>query len=786
MWYSNLFSRLLFLIGLLLATIASGQDNPVALGVWRSHLSYEFIYDAVESQDAVYFASTEAILKVNKEDLSFEHLNKVSGLNGMGISTLAFYKEENLLIVAYLDGNIDILHEDGRVTNLNAIAQNKNITGDKSVKHIYCADQRLHFSCSFGLVIYNLKLGEFVETVFTQPVKVNACSRLGEELFLATNAGIYTINTTTSPNIADFTRWEKHGQLEGLPTNNYASRKIITFQQKIYADISGTLMVYENGWNHVSGTNQSTGQAYSMWNPTSTHAAYIQNFDFALSYNEDKLIINTQTRTYYVFDANHNVEEKYHPQAWRVRKVLIDQEGIHWAADQAFFHRDYKHLKPNRPLAKVVADLHVDQEGALWVASSTFYGYNNSFEWNGYFRYKNGDWTMFNARTEPALDSMLAVIRVASNPKNNTVYISSFRRGLIEMDADENIRIYDQYTAGDPISRATGDVQNTRVTGLAVDDEGTLWLCNGSSYTTPLIAKKLNGEWKAFSGGKLSQEFKFQGIAIDRSGYKWVQHLDGKITVFDEGNWDNDTDNRQIQLSTANTDLPSNTIGAIVADKKGEIWVGTPEGIVIFNGRPDIFDAQSNNKKGYRPIIKQDNFNGHLLEGDVINDIAVDGGNRKWVATKNGLFLLSANGEEQLAYFTAENSPLFDNDVQHLAIDGVTGTLYMSTRHGIQSFRGEATRGEKRMKKEAVYVFPHPVEPDYTGPIAISNLVDDANVKITDISGRLVYETTALGGQAIWHGTDYNGRRVQSGVYLVFTVNEDGTQKGACRILFMN
>ena len=35
-------------------------------------------------------------------------------------------------------------------------------------------------------------------------------------------------------------------------------------------------------------------------------------------------------------------------------------------------------------------------------------------------------------------------------------------------------------------------------------------------------------------------------------------------------------------------------------------------------------------------------------------------------------------------------------------------------------------------------------------------------------SGQCVFETTAVGGQAVWNGTDYNGRRANSGVYLVF------------------
>jgi hypothetical protein len=41
-------------------------------------------------------------------------------------------------------------------------------------------------------------------------------------------------------------------------------------------------------------------------------------------------------------------------------------------------------------------------------------------------------------------------------------------------------------------------------------------------------------------------------------------------------------------------------------------------------------------------------------------------------------------------------------------------------------------------------------------------------VKITDLSGRLVFETISNGGQAIWDGKDYLGRKASSGVYLVF------------------
>ena len=67
----------------------------------------------------------------------------------------------------------------------------------------------------------------------------------------------------------------------------------------------------------------------------------------------------------------------------------------------------------------------------------------------------------------------------------------------------------------------------------------------------------------------------------------------------------------------------------------------------------------------------------------------------------------------------------------------------------------------------------------------IKGFVENADVRITDISGQLVYKTTALGGQAIWNGKDYTGRRPQSGVYLIFATNRDGTQKKTGKLVFM-
>ena len=74
---------------------------------------------------------------------------------------------------------------------------------------------------------------------------------------------------------------------------------------------------------------------------------------------------------------------------------------------------------------------------------------------------------------------------------------------------------------------------------------------------------------------------------------------------------------------------------------------------------------------------------------------------------------------------------------------------------------------------------------NFTGTIGIRGLVNNAIVKITDLTGVLVYETLAEGGQATWDGKR-NGERVQSGVYLVFISNDDGTETAVTKIAFIH
>ena len=155
------------------------------------------------------------------------------------------------------------------------------------------------------------------------------------------------------------------------------------------------------------------------------------------------------------------------------------------------------------------------------------------------------------------------------------------------------------------------------------------------------------------------------------------------------------------------------------------------------------------------------------------------------MATQNsGAFLFSEDGTTQIYNFTKENSPLLSNTIIDIAVNGKTGDVFFATDKGLISFRGYATDGASDFGK--VYAYPNPVRQGFTGIITITGLMDNTQVKITDINGHLVCETVSNGSLATWDGKDIHGRKVSTGIYLAMCINPDGTNSTITKILVIN
>ena len=318
------------------------------------------------------------------------------------------------------------------------------------------------------------------------------------------------------------------------------------------------------------------------------------------------------------------------------------------------------------------------------------------------------------------------------------------------------------------------------------DKDGNFWVAN-AFVNEPLSLYTPDEVWKSFT---CSAEMK-GGICTDlyidkTNGYIWMAAKGGGVMVYDNNQTPLDeTDDQFKNLSTSegNGALPSDIINTIVEDKNGAIWLGTENGPVVIYNPKNIFDGGSYDAQ--EVLIEQDGILEVLLGTEDINEIVIDGANRKWFATEGGgLFLISEDGTTMINSFTTENSPIFSNTINALAINPNTGEVYVGTDKGVMGYKGEAT--EPNSSFSNVYAYPNPVRPEYEGKIAIKGLTNNSDVKITDASGNLVASTTSLGGQAVWDGKTLSGERVATGIYYVFIVTEDGSDKIATKLLFIN
>jgi ligand-binding sensor domain-containing protein len=456
-----------------------------------------------------------------------------------------------------------------------------------------------------------------------------------------------------------------------------------------------------------------------------------------------------------------------------------------WIADEAagLLEGDgsrFEGYKPNSPAGVVLGQM-VAYNGTLYAAAGSVNdSWNYQFNPSGVMRFREGYWESYNLYGYRALDSLLDFITVAIDPRDESIWAGSYGGGLLHVAPNNQLQIYKR---NGTLQEAVGDPGSFRVSGLAFDADNNLWVSNFGS-NRQLHVRKSDGTWRAFAVPFTLSFNAVSQILIDDAAQKWiVSPLGNGLLVFNDNNSiDNTSDDkwRIYRFGQGQGNLPSNDVRCVAKDKSGFIWVGTSDGVAVIQCPQDAFATGC---EAVLPIIKAGNFASFLFKGKFVNSIAVDGADRKWIASDDGVWLVSRDGDQVLEHFTEMNSPLPSNDVRSVAIDGQTGEVYIATSKGLVSYRAGAT--EAAETKDKILVFPNPVPPGYNGSIGIRGLPENSVVKIIEPAGRLVYQTRSLGGQAIWNGRDYKGGQASSGVYLVMAVSDDKSEKVVAKIVFI-
>jgi hypothetical protein len=769
----------------LLAFLFAGQSlfGQAAIGTWTDYLNYSNTNDLDILEDEVYVSAGNTIFILNTTDNSLRRLNRITGLSDVGISTLRANEDFDMIIVGYINGNLDII-QNNRITNITDI-KNSTVAGDKRIRHITFYENSALISTGVGIIDFNLERLEVKDTyniLATGGLSINETAVLNDTLYAATEEGLYV--GSLDRDLTIFTNWM---QDLSIPAPFESVRNVAANFGNLYinqpdAEPSGLYFKSASLWLNSFNSDQITN---------------LRSTELGLS-----LVMGSYGEVKGEDGSTPVLTVGSYSEGFpRMQSLIPTPDGQVWIADQrlGLVNRSadgaFEFIFPDGPATNRAFDIDV-KHGQLWVASGAPNRpgtWNNNFVFDGFYVYQNGSWLNFIKEVyleinEKVFADIAKVYISPSNPQKG--YAGSYFKGMLQTNQDEIEQFYDYTNSSLQQWTDFDDTDWTGVAGIAEDNDRNIWVTN-SYVAEPLSVKTPDGNWQSFDCSDsdnpsqgLGTNRQLLDLIIDENDQKWaIVNRDG-IIVFSEGadlNDSSDEKARLLQAGQGEGGLPANEVLCLAEDLDGEIWVGTTEGIAVFYSP---FDVLTDNFSDARQIlVEQDGVFQFLLDGQSVSAVAIDGANRKWISTfGSGVFLMSEDGTEQIRRFTTDNSPLLSDVVNDIAIDQTSGEVFFATDEGIVSYVSDAVGGNAGTV-DCSSVYPNPVRETYTGPISITGLTRDADVKITDVRGNLIFSTVSNGGKAIWDGRNSNGERVATGVYYALSSNPDGSSKCTTKIL---
>lgn len=717
-------SRNILRIVLLIANcqLLIAQDIPI--GTWRTHISFNAVHTVSVDATKVYAASDNGVLIVDQTDNSVSTITKLDGLSSTGITQVASDPVRQQLLIAYADGDLDILRTN-EIINFDRLKTSTTVTGSKRINHIVVNGNFAYLSTDYGLVVFDLVQLEVKETWRDlgpggEKIKIYQSTFLDDSIFLATEKGI--LAGDLNDNLLDYNNWLRFDA--GVFNNDIQS--IVTHNGNVYAAINNSgIHRYENGsWL------LETFLAGSVFkNLTSGSSLLITEGDNVWKLNDPTPVTSDK-----ITDPIIAVEDEA-GQLWIADQrngLISDKTGV------------FKSYIPNGPSFTGGLRLKYDYPSNEMYAVSGGYsaGFSALLNMQYLNEFTSGVWDQKILYASQDLTDV--------EVSGNRIVLSSFGKGIqvIENDA---VVFEDETTS-------------PSITAVANSSAG-IWVANYGVVQSLRLLKNDN-TWESFSFPAVNAARYPTELAVDYFGNVWMilnPSNGGGIMVF------NKTTGESAYLTeiAGSGGLPSRSVYSIALDRDGQVWVGTSAGVAYFPDPSRVFSAGVN---AVKPVFE----NRFLLRDEKVTAIEVDGGNRKWMGTERGVWLFDPFGESQVYNFNAANSPLLSDKIIDIEINGQSGEVFFMTDAGIISFRSDATGSDFSFHQ--VKIFPNPVTAQFNGQVGISGLAMDAFVKITDVSGKLIWQTQANGGTATWNVRDYNGRRAATGMYLVLSTKQDGSE----------
>lgn len=722
---------------------------------WKGYFSYNHVVDLSESSSKIYVATNNAILVHDVHTGGVETFNTVDGLSSENISTIYYRQQNNSLYIGYQNGLLSIYNfNNKRIINKFDIVNQTGISINKrKINTIHEYNGMLYLGTDYGISLYNPETNLFGNTFFigfnASETEVLSITIFDDYIYAVTQFNGIKRALVNNPFLIDFNNWQTF--------SNSAFKKIIQHQ--------GQLLLISNSGIHAIDNN-TINLIHGGFNPIDIHS----NNQTVVATSNNKVVFLNQNL---VFSQEINLNQLTNIQPGFTKVSLVQNYAFVGTRENGLlksgvpFSLTPEIILPTGPLNNNAYRMHVTPSGnSVWLS----YGEASVF-FNPYplrqrpvSNMNNGVWTHI-----PFSDLLGArsLVNLISDPNDeNTMYFSSGFDGILKMQNNTGVQLINNTNSNLPVKPTDPGLGN-RIFGMSFDNKKELWVTN-SLIDKQILSVNRNNQWVNFDASGALSNFgqHYPDLVVDKNNTKWIATQGTGVLGFNE----NANPRFKVVNSMSGDAEESKQVMTIAVDKRGQLWIGTRSGLRILRSVDRFMTDPILNSTNI--VIEEDGLGQELLNRQFITKILVDGANNKWVGTGDqGVFLFSANGQETLLRFTKENSPLPSNSIKDIAINEVTGEVFFLTNQGIVSYQGSATAARDDLSN--VVIYPNPVRPEYQGTVKITGLIDNANIKITDISGNLVHETTSTGGTIEWDTTAFGKYKVASGVYMVFIASDD-------------
>ena len=780
------------LVGLLLAGQMRGQ---IATESWQDQANFTKCVgvDVANSGPLALVGCETAVFAMTLDETGrptgeLQRFGKSQGLSRADIVAVALAVENHWAVVAFADGTFDLiaLDVDGTLTDVLTVVDlaEADLPGDKQPRSLKVFGDRLLICTDIGVVEFDLVALEVRDTWKLEQagelLSVRSVALQGDRWWAATNQGLWSADVG-APFLGNPASWNL--ELSDLGVANVrdvralSSGQVVLLEDRESADAVWLSDASASNWSNVAeGMDEQWRQLAAV---------------------EDQFWATTPYGL-----MSWNAEGDSGDLMGQVGPVFLQPSGIAasdaglWLANGhtgAFrLDRDGSGydgpMAPNGPRTNLCYRMDAWNE-YLWVATGgTDAAGVPLFRQEGFSGRKNAFWRQISPPVgEVGGEGVQDPLDVSIDPTGpERAVFGSLEEGLIEIQGQQISQYWNPNNSA-LAWNLNWDVERCAVPTLDFDRQGNLWVANQGTES-PLKMLDAQGNWHVFDIEGLGVSTIFNRIFATQSDQVWMLLGDGKgIAVLATQGTPSELGDDEVRFlgqGDGEGGLPSAFVYSIEEDLDGEIWVGTLQGPAVFYQPASLFD--SNPVDAQQILIEQDGNFQYLLETEIIRDIALDGGNRKWMATVNsGVFLLSPDGREQQARFTADNSPILADEVYDVAIDQASGMVFFSTPNGVTGFRGTAANFQSELGVREMEVFPNPWRSEYAQVVTVDGLAFGSEVHLINAAGERVRKLESAGGRAVWDTLDDQGQPVPSGVYFVLAGEADGKTGGSGKLVIL-